>query len=124
MKIARLFTLDHDVAEALSRLENQSKFVNDCLMEQLSIQNSDKLQQEENEKKLLSAKIKQVKAKINVRKSLSALQIDQKALNWMRGNYPNVNREDWARYCRSRGRTSPLDKVIEILKKNEWLLKE
>lgn len=122
MKVSRLFTIDVDVAERLSSIPNASKLVNDLLSEHLLVRNSDPLKEEQLKKKQLQSKMKQINGKINARKRIDALGIDQKCLNWLKGNYPHVQKDDWERYVRSRGKKISLDLVLEILKKNEWLL--
>jgi len=123
MKVSKLFTLDIEVVEALKMSENASHLVNQLLLDHLSIQSKDKDIERLNKKKQLASKIKEINKEIRVFDQLKALGVDQKALNWLNnGNYPNVHSLTWREYCRGRGINVNFSAMIEIIKKNEWVL--
>lgn len=122
MKTSKLFTLDVDVAERLKQESNASNLVNRLLTEHFSIKNRDKRVEKQLRIKQLKTKMKQINQELKVEDALKELKVDDKCIAWIRGNYPNIHPIMWRDYCRSRGLDLNLSKIIEIIKKNEWVL--
>lgn len=123
MKVSKLFTLDIEVVEGLKSSENASHLVNQLLLDHLAIQSKDKEVERIKKKKQLASKIKQINKEIRVFDQLKVLGVDEKCLNWLNnGNYPNVHSLTWREYCRGRGINVNFNSMMEIIKKNEWVL--
>lgn len=124
MKVSRIFTLDVDVVEAL-RGQNASALVNTLLKEHLAVKKSDPITEDEQKKKILKAKMREINMKLRVRKALQAQKCDKKMLNWVKGNLPEPSPHLFQRYCSGRGLgRSDLGAIMAIIKKNEWILEE
>jgi hypothetical protein len=128
MKINKNFTLDIDIVEKLSKIENSSRLVNDLLNNYLtSFNEKDTLfEQKVNILKQNKAEMKQIKAEIKVFKTLQGFNFDQKCINWCFNKEFKYTEEDMDKYKSTRCIKISLDnfkKCCEIVEKNVALFK-
>ena len=128
MKINKNFTLDIDIVEKLSKIDNASKVVNDLLGEFL-INSNEKDTVFEQKTALLKqnkAKMKQIKAEIKIFTTLDKLNFDQRCINWCFNKEFIYTDEDIDRYKFPRQIKISIDnfrKCAELVEKNVSLFK-
>jgi len=126
MKISRLFTIDVEMAEELSKSENQSSLINELLKDYFSISRKNKSELEQKQQILSKskAKMKEIKREVAILKKLNDLNVDEHTIKWLLIHiedeefYENV---DYGPYKRERNLKIPFKDILtarEVIKKH------
>lgn len=122
VKGVKVLYLDEEILNLLKDI-NASKLITDLLKEHFAIKKHSLFDEIKQKRKEKQREIKDLNKKFKFFSKLDELGIDERALNWIKGNLPNPNEEDWGRYCRSRRINAKLNKVVDLVNNNKEFLK-
>lgn len=128
MKINKNFTLDVDLVEKLTKLDNSSRVVNDLLSDYFKVSStkSSIFEQKKAYLKQNKAKIKQINKEIKILKLLETLNFDQKCINWAYNKEFKYTDDDIDNYKHNRSIKISIEnfkKCCDIVEKNGYLFK-
>lgn len=129
MKVNKLFCIDLDIYEKLTKIDNQSKLVNELLKQHFSYfkENNNQKESKLNKIKQFRAIIKQEKKDLRLIKLLNDNNFDQFCINWCYNKEFIYSDEDISTYLFSRRKKIGLEdfkKFAEIVKNNAGLFKK
>lgn len=123
MKVNQTICLDVEIVDKLENI-NKSELINKLLQEHfdgITTKNMTILEQKQANYRAIRTKIKGIRLEIRVRKALSDMKIDQKAIRWCKGHDERPSSMESISYIRQRGLNITCEKLFkawELIKKH------